>query len=76
MIEWFNNLILLSIANDQTWKESWLEDWELTPWWSMWNVFILQNSNKYVVTSLCQNNNFLSSYNLVTVKPQQFNIFD
>ena len=36
---------------------------------------ILRNSNKYVVTCLPDNNNFLSLYNLVKVKAKQFNIF-
>ena len=67
-MELFSDLILLSIANDQSWKDSRRKHWELTPWWSMWNVSILKNSNKYVVTCLRENNNFLSFYNLVTVK--------
>ena len=32
------------------------------------------NSNKYVVTCLRENNDFLSFYNLITVKAKQFNI--
>ena len=56
MMEWFSDLILLSIANDQSSKDSWQRHWELTPWWSMWNVFILRNSNKCVVTCLLKNN--------------------
>ena len=34
-MEWFSNLILLSIANDQCWKHSQWKHWELTPWWGM-----------------------------------------
>ena len=41
----------------------------------MQNVFILQNSNKYMVACLLENNSFLSFYNLVTVKAKEFNIF-
>ena len=51
---WFSDLILLSIANDQSWKDSRRKHWELTSWW---NVFILLNSNEYVVTSLGENYN-------------------
>ena len=41
----------------------------------MWNASILPNSSKYVVSCLSEKNNFLSFYNLVTVKAKQFNIF-
>ena len=40
-----------------------------------WNVFIIQNLNKYLVTCLRENNSLLSFYNLVIVKAKQFNIF-
>ena len=39
-------------------------------------MVIPQNSNKYVVTCSRENNNFLSLYNLVTVKAKKFNIFN
>ena len=74
-MEWFSDLILFSITNDQSWKDSWRKHWELTPGWIMWNVFILWNSNKYVVTCSREDTNFLSFYDIVTVKAKKFNIF-
>ena len=59
---------LLPIANDQSWKDYRWKHWELTPWWSVWNVSILRDSNKYMVTCLSENNIFSLFYDLVTVK--------
>ena len=62
---------LLPIANDQSWKDYRWKHWELTPWWSAWNGSILQNSNKYVVTCLRENNIFYHS--MISLQAKQNN---
>ena len=74
-MESFSSFFLLSIANDQSWKDPQQKHWKSAPWWSAWNVFPLWNSKKYVVTCLHENKNFFSFYNLVTSIAKQVNIF-
>ena len=71
----FNTFPLLFIANDQSWKDPEWKHSELTSRWSVWNVFILWNSKKYLVTCLHENKNFFSFCNLLTIIVKQFNIY-